>query len=73
MIFSSDDNFASILSAVEKGRFTEFHDITHLLQHPNERPRAATSLNLLKVNLVTDGSPFTALRLNPLDLDVIHR
>jgi hypothetical protein len=73
VIFSSDDNFASILSTVEKGRCTEFYDITHLLQHPNERPRAANSLHLLEVNLVTDGSPFTALRFNPLDLDVIHR
>uniref|UniRef100_A0A1I8HDN8 P-type Ca(2+) transporter n=1 Tax=Macrostomum lignano TaxID=282301 RepID=A0A1I8HDN8_9PLAT len=74
----ADDNFSTIVAAVE-----EVHPLPDLIQHrrgcvhlPDCRPRLPEALipvQLLWVNLVTDGLPATALGFNPPDLDIMDK
>jgi len=83
-----DDNFASIVSAVREGRgiFDNIKKFVHYLLTTNAAevllmtlaavlgwPIPLSALQLLWINLVTDGLPALALGIEPTETDVLQR
>jgi Ca2+-transporting ATPase len=84
----TDDNFASIVSAVEEGRgiFDNIRKFVHYLLAGNVSeillmlvaamvgwPAPLTAVQLLWINLVTDGLPALALGMEPAERDLMRR
>ncbi len=84
----TDDNFASIVSAVEEGRgiFDNIRKFIHYLLASNASevllmllaavvgwPAPLTAVQLLWINLVTDGLPALALGMEPPERDIMRR
>ena len=84
----TDDNFASIVSAVEEGRgiFDNIQKVVHYLLSCNASevllmfftalagwPIPLTAIQILWINLVTDGLPALALGMEPPERDIMSR
>jgi Ca2+-transporting ATPase len=83
-----DDNFASIVAAVEEGRciFDNIQKVTHYLLSCNMGeliclffaalvgwPAPLSAIQILWINLITDGVPALALGVEPPDRDIMQR
>jgi Ca2+-transporting ATPase len=83
-----DDNFASIVAAVEEGRgiFDNIQKVTHYLLSCNAGelillffaalvgwPAPLLAVQILWINLITDGVPALALGVEPPERDIMQR